>query len=303
MTQGFRTTTAACIVAGFLFTPGLAEAQRHYAVARPIPARPVGHVGAYHAPAVYRPYYAAPYWYGAYYGGFYAYPWAFSVGFGCCGYPYYGYGYYPYYGYDPAASMRLQVTPRETEVFVDGYYAGTVDDFDGTFQRLRLGPGEHDVELFLTGHRSYQQKVYLQPGKTFSVKHAMEQLAPGDSEPVRPAGNPRPKGPPPSRSAERQPSPYPEANADREPNSVRTTAPDFGSIALRVQPGDANITIDGEVWENSGDGARLVVQLGAGVHHVQIRKDGYRTYMTDITVHPGETTTLNVAMTPNGGRP
>jgi uncharacterized membrane protein len=67
---------------------------------------------------------------------------------------------------------------------------------------------------------------------------------------------------------------------------------------LRVQPGDASITIDGEAWEHSGN-ERLIVQLGPGVHNVQIRKDGYRTYMTDIAIRPGETTTLNVAMTPN----
>jgi hypothetical protein len=35
--------------------------------------------------------------------------------------------HYPWYPYDAAASLRLQVTPREAEVFVDGSYAGTVD--------------------------------------------------------------------------------------------------------------------------------------------------------------------------------
>ena len=73
------------------------------------------------------------------------------------------------------------MSPREAEVFVDGYYAGTVDDFDGTFQRLHVEPGDHDLEVFLPGHRSYQQKVYLQPGKTFNVRHAMEPLGPGDA--------------------------------------------------------------------------------------------------------------------------
>jgi hypothetical protein len=193
-------------------------------------------------------------------------------------------------------------------VFVDGYYAGTVDDFDGTFQRLHVEPGDHDLELFLPGHRSYQQKVYLQPGKTFNVRHEMEQLKPGEAEPVRPEGKPRPSGPP--RSSQRQPPVDPRDRdpgdpRDRDPganpgqNPERAPRSEFGSLALRVQPGDANITIDGEPWENSGQNERLIVQLGPGVHHVQIRKDGYRTYMTDVTVRPGETTTLNVAMTPN----
>ena len=99
---------------------------------------PAGHYG----------YYGSPWFYGGW-----GYPYAY--GYAPWGYPYaYGGGYYD------DASLRLQVSPRETEVFVDGYFAGTVDDFDGTFQRLHLEPGDHDLELYLPGHRSFQQKVY-----------------------------------------------------------------------------------------------------------------------------------------------
>ncbi|HVQ13244.1 MAG TPA: PEGA domain-containing protein [Vicinamibacterales bacterium] len=301
------------MAAALLLLPGFAQAQRQatsrQAVPRPVPSRPVHAGGVYRGPVVNRGYYASPYWYRGYYPYYgYGYPFAFSVGFGCCGYgyygsPYYGYGY-PYgYAYDSSASVRLQVEPREAEVFVDGYYAGTVDDFDGTFQRLRVEPGDHEVEVFLPGHRSYQQKVYLQPGKTFNVRHEMETLAPGDAEPVRPVVKARPTGQPSLRSrrhAPREGDPGeagPEENAERAPE--RGPRSEFGSLALRVQPGDASIMIDGEPWQNSGDNERFVLQLGPGVHNVQIRKDGYRTYMTDINVRPGETTTLNVAMTPN----
>ena len=72
---------------------------------------------------------------------------------------------------------------------------------------------------------------------------------------------------------------------------------EFGAIALRVQPADATITIDGEPWQGAQDQDPLEVQLGPGVHTVEIRKDGYRTYITDITVRPGETTPLNVSLT------
>jgi hypothetical protein len=319
VTLGLRTTAAACIAAGILVLPGPAQAQRQatsrQAVPRPVPSRAIyGGGGVYRGPAVYRSYYASPYWYGGYYPYYgYGYPFAFSIGFGCCGYPAYGYGFgygygypYPYYGYgypyDISASLRLQVNPREAEVFVDGYYAGTVDDFDGTFQRLHLGPGEHDLELFMMGFRSYQQKVYLQPGKTFSVRHAMEALGPGDAQPVRPEGRPRPTSAPPSRSSQRQPPVTPrdrDVEAERDQVPGRPQSSEFGSLALRVQPGDASITIDGEAWETSGESSRLILQLGSGTHNVQIRKDGYRTYTTDIGVRPGETTTLNVAMTPD----
>jgi hypothetical protein len=64
-----------------------------------------------------------------------------------------------------------------------------------------------------------------------------------------------------------------------------------------VQPGDAEILIDGERWESGATDERLAVQLGAGMHRIEIRKDGYRSYLTDITVRGNETTTLNVALT------
>ena len=53
------------------------------------------------------------------------------------------------------------MTPRDAEVYVDGYYAGDVDDFDGTFQRLRVEPGEHEIEIYKDGFRPFRQKVYL----------------------------------------------------------------------------------------------------------------------------------------------
>ena len=58
------------------------------------------------------------------------------------------------YAYGRPSSLRLQISPRDTEVFVDGYYAGIVDDFDGFIQRLHLEPGEHTIQLYLTGHRT-----------------------------------------------------------------------------------------------------------------------------------------------------
>jgi hypothetical protein len=271
-------------------------------------------VGARYYRPYYRPYYGFyydPWFYGAsWYSPFY-YPYS----------PYYYYGQYPYYGrgyYDLSSSLRLQVTPRQTEVYIDGYYAGTVDDFDGIFQRLHLEPGEHDLQLYLPRHRNFTQKVYLQPGRTFSVKHAMEELRGGEPEPVKPSAQALPRSGPSAGTPRRAPRPLPgprdrDRDRDRNPDvdrdrdrdgsrdadrdRDRAANADYGTISLRVQPGDATITIDGERWEGPGDGERLSVQLPAGVHNVQIRKDGFRTYNTDITVRRGETSPLNVALT------
>ena len=296
-----------CVTALMMLGPGSADAQRaavprspapqaRHAVPRPVPSRPLPGGGYYYrGPNVYRPYYASPYyWYGGFYGGYYSYPFYFSAGVGPYyhGYPWYPYyPSYPWYTYDPAASVRLQVTPRQAEVFVDGSYAGTVDDFDGSFQRLRLYPGDHTIEVFLQGHRPLTQRIYLQPGKTFTVKATLEPLAPGEPESVRPPDRPDPQ----SRAPQARPSPGTLDDEGEEwPTEPRTP---FGVLAVRVQPGDARVTIDGEVWESSEEAGSLMVHLGAGVHVIEIRKEGYRPYITEITVRHGETTTLNVAMT------
>ena len=275
----------ALVILASALAPAPALAQHHVAV----------RVSAgYHHHHYYRPYYygyGAPYFYGSWYFG---YP-----------YPAGAYFYAPYAYYDFGASLRLQVTPRVTEVYVDGYYAGTVDDFDGVFQRLNTEPGDHDVELYLPGHRSIVERIYLQPGKTTSIKHTMQPLGPGEAEPVKPSATaapaitPVPKrkpaaggAPPPDRPAGRPPAEEPDTTT---PGSGRTVT--SGSVSLRVQPGAATILIDGERWEGATGDDRLVVQLSPGRHVIDVQKDGYRQYTTEITIKPGEAATLNISLT------
>jgi hypothetical protein len=234
-------------------------------------------IGGYYYPSFYR---ASLFYrpYGGRYYGASSYQW-----------PPYGYG-----RYDLSGSVRLQVAPRETEVFVDGYYAGTVDDFDGIFQRLHLEAREHDLELYLAGHRPFHQRIYVQPDRTFQIRHTMEPLGPGEAAPPRPAGAPAPAAARDPGLGTRGPGPGPRPI---EPVAPGAASSNFGELALRVQPGDADVLIDGERWEGGLENERLVVQLGAGVHSLEIRKEGYRSYFTDVTIRSGDTRTLNVALT------
>jgi hypothetical protein len=81
--------------------------------------------------------------------------------------------YYDYDSYPTHASMRVLVDPAEAEVYVDGYYAGVVDDFDGLFQRLNLTPGRHLITLRLDGYRTWGAEVYATPGDTLNLHHDM----------------------------------------------------------------------------------------------------------------------------------
>jgi PEGA domain len=224
-------------------------------------------------------------------GGYFYRPWFYDPWYGW-GYPY---GWYPPYAYGGRyvdSSLRLHVEPKETEVFIDGYYAGTVDDFDGFFQRLRLEPGEHDVQLYLAGHRTMRQKVYLQPTGTFRIRHTMQPLGAGetpDPRPDPPARPPQPTRPyDPAGGRERVERPDPPGRSGRDS--------EFGAVAIRVQPEEAEVLVDGERWDGPDGSDRLVIQLAEGEHRIEVRREGFSTYSSTVRVRRGETTALNVSL-------
>jgi hypothetical protein len=189
------------------------------------------------------------------------------------------------------AEIRLLATPRDAEVYVDGYYSGVVHDFSGLLQRLRLPPGDHGITLHLRGYRTVTQKITLAPGSTYRIRYAMEKLAAGTESEA-------PPGPSPQAPQSPLPRPLPPL---RGPMQRAAPGPrsDFGTLAIRVQPAGAEILIDGERWSGSENNDRLLVQVADGLHHVEIVKEGYRRFSADVQVHGGQTLPLNVSLTPS----
>jgi PEGA domain-containing protein len=316
-------TLFTCLTGLAMLWPADALAQR--AVPRP-PSRPVppyarpggGHYGygygyPYYYPShyYYSPFYFSFGWYGAY--GWY--PWYGAAAYGYGGYPYYGYyGGYPQYGpyppypyyyprYEAAVDLRIQVPQRNAEVYLDGYIVGRVDDFDGTFQRLRVPYGEHEIAVYLEGYQTIAQKMLFRPGESYKIAEAMRQLPAGQPNEPRPTPTgPPPEGagptppPPPERGEYGRPGgPPPERGG---PPPARSDA--FGTLSIRVQPGDAEVLVDGEKWDSPQGEGRILVQLGEGTHQIEIRKQGFRTYSTTIRLRRGETLPLNVSLTGGG---
>ena len=121
----------------------------------------------YYASYYYYPRHLYPYGYGAFGLGYFYYDpyvWAPVASFYYNGYNYgYGYG-------NPIGELRLQVRPRDAEVYVDGYYAGEVDDFDGVFQSLRLEEGEYRIEIVAPGYDSLEFDVRIQAGRKVNYR-------------------------------------------------------------------------------------------------------------------------------------
>ena len=240
----------------------------------------------------YRYGYGAPSFYFSYGPGFYP---SFGIGYGW--YPFsIGFGYVPG-PKDTRGKLRLYVQPKNAEVYIDGYYAGIVDDFDSSRGQLRLDPGPHDVTIFLEGYRLFQETVNPGAGATVRIRYEMEPLLPGEPPPARPGiPAPAPASPPP-------PAPPPSPPAGAVPPAMTTpsapTSPSpssFGALTIRAQPPDVEVWVNGEPWPFPLEGEETTLHLPTGVYDVELRKIGYETFRTDVEIQPGRFTPLNVRL-------
>ncbi len=81
-----------------------------------------------------------------------------------------GYGYYAIPSGLAYGSLRIVDAPRDAKVFVDGYYAGVVDDYDGVFQHLNLEVGSHHIEIEADGYPLIEFDVRIQPGQSITYR-------------------------------------------------------------------------------------------------------------------------------------
>lgn len=238
-----------------------------------------GRFGSFSGYYGYRPRY-----YG--YHGYYGYD-DFYFGYS----PYYSgyYGYLPYsYRYSryyrDTGSVRVLVDPEKTRVYVDGYYAGIADDFDGLFQRLYLSPGRHEITLKLEGYRTQRFKVYVPYGQTIKLHHEMTRGSgeePAEEVIGRPAGYVR-------YEDEDRPS---RASRERGPEGDLAGA---GTLRLEVRPSDASVYVDGVFRGPAGENERL--SLPPGRHRIEVVRPGFRTVERDVEIESGRTKDLQVEL-------
>jgi hypothetical protein len=139
---------------------------------------------------IYYPY--NPYYYYDWRYGYSPYRYGLGYGFGFSHFGWYdpfmysGGGYYtsPSYaagGYSStrdAGNLRLKVEPKHAEVYVDGYFVGTVDDFDGIFQKLNIDAGPHRIELRAEGFEPTEFEVLVTPRETVTYRGEMKPRMP-----------------------------------------------------------------------------------------------------------------------------
>jgi len=71
---------------------------------------------------------------------------------------------------DATGELKIAATPSRAAVFVDGQYAGHVDEFDGVGKAMLLTPGQHRVRIALPGYLPFDTMVDLRPQQKLKIQ-------------------------------------------------------------------------------------------------------------------------------------
>jgi hypothetical protein len=73
----------------------------------------------------------------------------------------------------PVGGLQLDIDPRRAQVFVDGTYAGVVEEFSGYYHHLELPAGQHDISVVASGYEPLSFRVIISPGATMTQRASL----------------------------------------------------------------------------------------------------------------------------------
>jgi hypothetical protein len=68
------------------------------------------------------------------------------------------------------SEVKLKVTPERAAVFVDGNFAGYVQQFSGMGRGMLVSPGAHHIKIALAGYQEFDTDVNLLPKQKVTIK-------------------------------------------------------------------------------------------------------------------------------------
>jgi hypothetical protein len=91
---------------------------------------------------------------------------------------FWGWGTLPYYVASvstpltegPTGGVQLDVQPWRARVFVDGAYAGRVEDFKGYYEHLEVVAGPHQITIVEPGFLPLVFDIIVAPGRTTTCR-------------------------------------------------------------------------------------------------------------------------------------
>jgi hypothetical protein len=113
-------------------------------------------------------------------------PWCYGVGYWLCD-PWGGATTSSYgagggssrdadYGDEPMASLRIKVSPAHAQVYVDGVLVGTVDDFDGLSDHLKVTIADHLIEIKADGYETFVPELEITANRTTTIRGSLKKL-------------------------------------------------------------------------------------------------------------------------------
>ena len=260
----------------------------------------IGHYGGY---------------YGGHYGGYYGlglyYGWPYWGGWRGGPSAYIGAGYI-----DPdlpaLTVVDTDISPEDAEVWLDGVYIGTADDFDGYPDYLYLKPGRYRLEFRYQGYETYALSLDARPGQKVNLNKNLPHLAGARNldaiDPVRrpmPYGRAFEPGGKPTALTDARTEDDADYDAhrhgagrnDMEPQSGQAErAPaaalgaNQGSLRILVLPDDAAVYLDDRLIGTAEYllANRRGVRASAGKHTITIVRPGFKTKTVDVEVVSGK---------------
>jgi hypothetical protein len=274
-----------------------------------------------------------PRWY-RYYGG----PSWWWTPYGYWGWWWLGDNYWPYdpyyyndpyqrdrrsYGRDEVGALDLDISPGRTQVYLDGQYLGTVDQYDGFPTYLWLDKGTYDIVFYLDGYKTLARQVSVYPGTVIDFD---DRLEPGQS--VRPEDlatktherrDARETFEKERRERiDRGEDPHDEdgewrdrvrrGREDRRDRGEEIEIQDEdgrsgsgqGRVRLEVEPDDASIYLDGQFVGTAQDLAQLRrgLLVEPGKHNVAVVRPGRESEEREFEVEAGEELDLEIELDP-----
>ncbi|WP_456444850.1 PEGA domain-containing protein [Oceanithermus sp.] len=207
-------------------------------------------------------------------------------------------------------TLAIESSPGGAKVFIDGAYRGR------TPLVLELRPGMHDVELRLEGYEPYRARVQVRAGQTTRLSpRLVRTVRTGtlfvDSSPqgaqVYVDGDPVGRTPVQlaldegTHDVELRLEGYEPYRVRVQVRAGQTTrlSPRLvavvrtGTLEVTSTPDGAEVYVDG-VYRGR---TRLLMELEAGMHDVEVRMDGYTSYRARVRVDPGATTRVFARLT------
>jgi hypothetical protein len=294
-----------------------------------------GHRGGGYYPYYYPYGYGYGYWPGLFFGWYwddywgdpYYYPGHYGYGYGRG----YGYGHYDRSSREDMGALDLDISPGDTEVYLDGERIGTVDDFDGWPQYLWLPKGTYDLVFYRDGYKTLARQVSVYPGLVVDMDDRLEQgqsVLPQDLQTKtherrddrmryeRKRGERIDRGEwdPRSRDDDNWRDRHHKGHdqGDREDRDADDDADgrpadagrssDSGWLHINVIPEDASVYLDGRFVGTGTElnGLQHGLRVDGGKHHLAVVRPGHKPVEQDFEADAGQSVKISIDLA-NGG--